>query len=215
MFRYSKFSGFLKQMPFLRAGVSTITWLWKWMGKFTFCFLLGERNCNPFPSSHHLLSYSVSSPFPLHLCKFRITSVSVPGAVGNCFCCGYACSSWAAYASLIKAFLLIIKLVLGYYVHWRCILICLEAVNILKTTRFITGFQQLSHVYTNDKVTLEESVSCRNFPSSEALDCTVTYVIKLKQFYYQGLWLEHSKVQIFHGTCKCHWIWWKHIHQEM
>lgn len=114
--------------------------------------------------------------------------MSVPRVVGNFFCCGYACNSWAAYASLINAFLLIIELFLGYYVT-RCILICLEALNILKTTKYLMGFPQLSHVYTKDKLTLEKSVLFKYFPSGEALDCTVMNIIKLKQFYCLGLWL--------------------------
>lgn len=35
-------------------------------------------------------------------------------------------------------------------------------------------------MYTKDKVTLEESLPIKYFPSSEALDCTVKYIIKLK-----------------------------------
>lgn len=112
--------------------------------------------------------------------------MSVPRVVGNFFCCGYACNSWAAYASLINAFFLITELFLGYYVT-RCILICLEALNILKTTKYLMGFPQLSHVYTKDKLTLEKSVLFKYFPSGEALDCTVMNIIKLKQFYCLGL----------------------------
>lgn len=109
LFRYSKLSGFLKQKPFLRAGVSMITWLWKWVGKFAFCILLGESYCDPSPSSDHLLCYR-----SLHLSLPTCASLmSVPRVVENFSCCDYAFNSWAAYASLIKGFLLMVKLFLG------------------------------------------------------------------------------------------------------
>lgn len=118
VFRYGKFSGFFKQKPFLRAGVVMNIRLWRRMGK-----------CWPVVS--YLVKIVATLPLHLVLCSGRallalpsppmqvqdhFNVCPPPRVVGNSFCCGYAFNSWAAYASLITPFLLIMMLFIVYYV---------------------------------------------------------------------------------------------------
>lgn len=159
MFRYGKFSGFLKQKPFLGAGVFVNTWLWKWMGKCVPVVSYLVKIVAALPLHPVLCCGRALSPLPIPpmQVQYHFNVCSLPRAQEILTVVVYAFNSWAVYASLIAPFLLIMTLLIDYYAT-RLIWNCLEAVNIFRTSKSLTGFPQLSCVYAEGISNFRKSV---------------------------------------------------------